>query len=838
MKGDINMEAQLSLGDVTKSVFTSDYSSKYKTVTAGSAFCDMLTTNTIKQSISVDSSNTSEIKESEYKIKEAEKIISKNILFSIYEFNINAKYSTYSYYLGQNIHTYEYTNLTNDEVPSFKKLHMYLDQISTVLNNHKGIVSSKDTGNQLYHSLQEFIDEINDSSTKIYSLVMGGKIANVEADTFIISAERLFKGESSFKTKSFIGDKAKIAAYFNSVKSKYLDIANSVAGYNDGLQQAIVKFNKVMDALATEYKSNYSQVALQVEYKKEELRNVLYAFAMKYFNLTNILYSIKADCVHEYLNPSYSDYDNLLTIKENYSLNNDMDFLDESTDLFDDDSMFESTRQVDFSFRTIELEEAFFAYTVKSLLEDGEQTKDKEQVADASKKIKGTTDNPASADEKNRIRKGGKIKNSNWFKELWNKIMNFIKSCIEKVTFAVKKKKDKLFEILNSPDSVKKITDNLEKSDDAYTFRVYNASSNETATRINTMAIPQIHEVLPTINNEQDLEKLNADVKDYDKKMALKFPNYIKVHGICERVVTANNEADADKEKRMIYKNYFAGYDENAIKAGFEDIKNNTENKAKNNILASLLSVKQMKDIGINTIIANIRLIKIEQLKAQYDNFATAGNAWAQKVCAIMDKANAKSASTTEGTPKDTNNGNTPKETNSKEASTNTPTTTSDTKTDKTGTTESARITIESVMSEYFGELVQIHEAENDKAQQIDSAEISKTIKEFTDVANAIFTCANFACEQMLDNYYNIFNALLSGELKVGANNTSEKKEEEKKEPEAAKDNSVQSTPSGNQQNPAPAKNPAINTPNNTYNSHTGRAQPKQTIIKATTPVK
>ena len=76
------MEAQLSLGDVTKSVFTSDYSSKYKTVTAGSAFCDMLTTNTIKQSISVDSSNTSEIKESEYKIKEAETMIKDAYTFS------------------------------------------------------------------------------------------------------------------------------------------------------------------------------------------------------------------------------------------------------------------------------------------------------------------------------------------------------------------------------------------------------------------------------------------------------------------------------------------------------------------------------------------------------------------------------------------------------------------------------------------------------------------------------------------------------------------------------------------------------------------------------------
>lgn len=818
------MEAQLSLGDVTKSVFTSDYSSNYKTVTAGSAFCDMLTTNTIKQSISVDSSNTSDIKESEYKIKEAEKIISKNILFSIYEFNINAKYSTYSSYLGQNIHTYEYTNLTNDEVPSFKKLHMYLDQISTVLNNHKGIVSSKDTGNQLYHSLQEFIDEINDSSAKIYSLVMGGKIANVEADTFIINAEKLFKGESSFKTKKFIGDKAKIAAYFNSVKTKYLDIANSVAGYNDGLQQAIVKFNKVMDALATEYKSNYSQVALQVEYKKEELRNVLYTFAMKYFNLANILYSIKAECVHEYLNPSYSAYDDLLTIKEDYSLDTDMDFLDESSDIFEDDSMFNSTRQVDFSFRTIELEEAFFAYTIKPLLEEENGTPNQpqnpppqnnpqgqpQQVADASKKVPsaatGSADNPASADEKNRIRKGGKIKNANWFKELWNTIMNFVKSCIEKVTFAVKKSKDKLMAIIDDLESVKKITENLEKSDDAYSFRVYNANPSETSKRINSMSIPQIHELFP-INGEADLKKSEEElIKAASSKISAN--QGLKTLNTWSKNILALKEEpvipDMGDELKMVYKNYFAGYNMDTVKAGFADIKNNTENKAKNNILASTLSVAQMKKDTVTVIISNIKLARIEQLEKQYNNISTIGNNYAQKIVSMLEKP-------------DTSNG----AAGGKQAGTGTEKTVAD--------QSSARITIESVMSEYFGDLIQIHEAEEEGKEEKKESKpaITTEVQKVTTWANGIFTSANYAYQQMLDNYYNIFNALLSGELKVGENKTTDNKEEEKKPEEKQPEQDNQETQ---------GENNSSDTQKNTspgYNPHTGRAQPKQTVIRA-----
>ena len=791
------MEAQLSLGDVTKSVFTSDYSSKYKTVTAGSAFCDMLTTNTIKQSISVDSSNTSEIKESEYKIKEAEKIISKNILFSIYEFNINAKYSTYSYYLGQNIHTYEYTNLTNDEVPSFKKLHMYLDQISTVLNNHKGIVSSKDTGNQLYHSLQEFIDEINDSSTKIYSLVMGGKIANVEADTFIISAERLFKGESSFKTKNFIGDKAKIAAYFNSVKSKYLDIANSVAGYNDGLQQAIVKFNKVMDALATEYKSNYSQVALQVEYKKEELRNVLYAFAMKYFNLTNILYSIKADCVHEYLNPSYSDYDNLLTIKENYSLNNDMDFLDESTDLFEDDSMYESTRQVDFSFRTIELEEAFFAYTIKPLLENemknapqqgaevksgettatgttnngkpstvitptqqSEQSKDKDQATDTSKKIPGTADNLASADKDKHIDEGGKVTGfGKTLKELWNKIMNFMKKLMEKISFAVSKSKDRLMNIINDFESVKKINENLNNSDDEYTFRVYNADLSTTAKRINTVKLSSVDNILQ-INNDKDVKNFNAT------EAKTKFIN--KINSMNGNVKTYfapfsdiktddTNSYYSSEDAIIVLKNYFAGNDNRQVKTAFNDIKNNTEGKAKNGLLASTLNIGQIKQQTIGTIANNIKAIRIDQIKNQCDTICNGGTAYINRLASFFDSPTAKA--------------------------------------------EAAKVTIESVMAEYFSDLPNlkhnttpniITEADNNT---VDVKPVTNLITSYcNNYISPLYRCANFAYQQMCDNYYNILNALLSAPLKTNANSNNDQGNQPQQSSETPRENNAEET--------------------------------------------
>lgn len=778
------MDSQLSLGDVTKSVFTPDFSSTYKSLSAGSTLCNMLTTNTIKQSISVDSSNKSEIKESEYKIKEAEKIISKNILFAIYNFNVSSKYSTYSSYLGKSIHTYDYTNLDNPEVPTFKKLNLYLEQIDIILGNHSNIVASKDTGNQLYNSLQEFITEIKSSTENIYSIVMGNRISNVTDDDFIINAEKLFKGESSFKTKKFTGNKQNIASYFNSVKSKYLEIAKSVEGYNEGLQKTLIKFNSVMNKLATKYNSSYSQVVMQVEYKKEELRNVLYTFAMKYLNIANILYSIKAECIKEYLQPSYSDYDELITMKEDNSLDeyyDDEDFFNESTDVFDDEVISGDDRQVYFSYRTIELEEAFFAYTIKPLLEltDAEkalqkhyndekidsslkngviakpkvaeqapkngQTGTVKQPAEADKKIAGTKDNPASADKEDHFDPGGKVEGfGKTLKELWNKIMEFMQNLIEKVQFSVSKSKDRLLAIINDLDSVKKINENLNNSDDGFTFRVYNGGAktiNETINKINLESVDKI----VGIKDANDVKNFNAETKqqEFTKTINDMNRNIIDYFApFTDIKISDNNAYFSSKEAKIVLKNYFAGYKAPDVKNAFKDAENNTEGKAKNNILASTMTIAQIKQDSVNAIINNIKTIRIYSLINQYKNIKTNGANYVNKLASFYDAPNAKS--------------------------------------------EAAKVTIESVMAEYFGDIMQ--EADTDKPQ---NAETKVDIKPVTTLLNAyinnytipIFTCANWAYSNMCDNYYNIFNALLTNPVKVGEGN---KPEEDKKEEQSA----------------------------------------------------
>ena len=746
------MNSQLSLGDVTKSVFTPDFSSTYKSLSAGSTLCNMLTTNTIKQSISVDSSNKSEIKESEYKIKEAEKIISKNILFAIYNFNVSSKYSTYSSYLGKNIHTYDYTNLDNPEVPSFKKLNLYLEQINIILGNHSNIVASKDTGNQLYNSLQEFITEIKSSTENIYSIVMDNRISNVTDDDFIINAEKLFKGESSFKTKKFTGNKQNIASYFNSVKSKYLEIAKSVAGYNEGLQKTLIKFNSVMNKLATKYNSNYSQVVMQVEYKKEELRNVLYAFAMKYLNIANILYSIKAECIKEYLQPSYSDYDELITMKEDNSLDeyyDDEDFFNESTD-FEDEIISGDDRQVDFSYRTIELEEAFFAYTIKSLLEaeEGDTPAPTVSVAKDTDKqpTAGTEIKPADAAKKeDHFDPGGKVEGfGKTLKELWNKIMEFMQNLIEKVQFSVSKSKDRLFAIINDLDSVKKINENLNNSDDEFTFRVYNGGAKTINGTINKIGLDSVDTIVG-IKNANDVKNFNVETKQQEFTKIINDMNRDIIDyfvPFTDIKILDNNAYFSSKEAKIVLKNYFAGYKAPDVKNAFKDAEANTEGKAKNNILASTMTIAQIKQDSVNAIINNIKTIRIDSLMNQYKNIKTNGANYVNKLASFYDAPNAQ--------------------------------------------VEAAKVTIESVMAEYFGDIMQ--EDGTDKPQ---SAETKVDIKPVTTLLNAyinnyaipIFTCASWAYSNMCDNYYNIFNALLTAPVKVGEGN---KPEEDKKEESAA----------------------------------------------------
>ena len=367
------------------------------------------------------------------------------------------------------------------------------------------------------------------------------------------------------------------------------------------------------------------------------------------------------------------------------------------------------------------------------------------QPADAAKKVAGTKDNPASADKEDHFDPGGKVEGfGKTLKELWNKIMEFMQNLIEKVQFSVSKSKDRLFAIINDLDSVKKINENLNNSDDEFTFRVYNGGAKTINGTINKIGLDSVDTIVG-IKDANDVKNFNVETKqqeftkiinDMNREIIDYFAPFTDIK------ISDNNAYFSSKEAKIVLKNYFAGYKAPDVKNAFKDAESNTEGKAKNNILASTMTIAQIKQDSVNAIINNIKTIRIDSLMNQYKNIKTNGANYVNKLASFYDAPNAQ--------------------------------------------VEAAKVTIESVMAEYFGDIMQ--EDGTDKPQ---SAETKVDIKPVTTLLNAyinnyaipIFTCASWAYSNMCDNYYNIFNALLTAPVKVGEGN---KPEEDKKEEEPA----------------------------------------------------
>ena len=741
------MISKNSVRNITEGVFTPDYSSIYRKYTADTPSGTMLTTNVIKQSATVDLIDNESINDSEYKIKEAEKIISKNILYAIYNFNISSKYCNYSNYIGQRIHTYNYTNLDNPEIPSFKKLNLYLDEIGIILNNHNGIIINNDIAIQLCLTLQEFIEEIKECTIDVYSLVMDNKIYNVTADNFIINSEKLFKGISEFSTRRFIGDNQNVNSYFDDVKTNYCDIAKSVAGYNDGLHKVIIKLNNIMNRLSKS-ENNYSQLTFQINDKKEELRKVLYTFAMKYLNAANILYSIKASCIQEYLQPSSSDYDDIKTFEDKssdldeYDIDDNFDKLDES---FDFEKEF-----VDFSYKTIELETAFFGYNFKTMLLEADTTASTDQPK------------PNSADEYSYKKDpGGEItKFASSLQSLWNKIMEFLTSLFNKLKFAITQASNKLNELFNNTNSMSIIAGNLVKSDDNYSYKVYSVSPKKVNERINTIKnFPTIQSVVQ-IKSAQDVEEWIKNKDIVLKNTNLSSSDFAKMceesifvkNGVtnfingCYKQISADintNENNNDNEEsidavskvfkapitKKCIKNYFAGYEINDVTQKYNDIKDENNETTKKGILSSIITVAQLKQMGVEAIKNDIQTIPITNLINNANTLIGQSQSFINRLGNLLNESAAKK--------------------------------------------ESVNLTVEKVLEEYFAETEKVDANTNKSNEKVDALVklrnlISKTINVYCN--GYVSTTASAMSEvysQLCNNYYNIFNALLASPLQI-----------------------------------------------------------------------
>lgn len=335
-----------------------------------------LTTSIMKQSVliaddDVKIDQADSYKDAIYRIKESEKIISKKILFDLYKFQMSLTMDHGGMY-GK---SYKYTNLS-EPIPCLKKLSMVLTQIETMMNNYSGVGVVSDKAKSYYDALNEMIHHINDDKRTIIG-DMTGCHEVTDAD-LVAKTYAHFRGGEKIEIIQ-LGSQDKIGSRLNEIKENIDKITDSVALYNSSLNDVIKRLNKIRSELAIHYRAMDDQQGRQIDFRKQELSNAICSYFNKYLKYANIIYSMKADALSEYLNPSESDsyICDQFKITESYDISDDEDALiDEDTDL-SDLYTFSETKDVIYSDQLIALESEFANTVIYDLINEADEDNSK-----------------------------------------------------------------------------------------------------------------------------------------------------------------------------------------------------------------------------------------------------------------------------------------------------------------------------------------------------------------------------------------------------------------------------------------------------------------------------
>lgn len=336
-----------------------------------------LTTSIMKQSVliaddDVKIDQADSYKDAIYRIKESEKIISKKILFDLYKFQMSLSMDHGDSYRK----SYKYTNLS-EPIPCLKKLSMVLTQIETMMNNYSGVGVVSDKAKSYYDALNEMIHHINDDRRTIIGDLTGcHKVTDAD---LVAKTYAHFRGGEKIQIIQ-LGSGDKIGSRLNEIKENVDKITDSVALYNSSLNDVIKRLNKIRSELAIHYRAMDDQQGRQIDFRKQELSNTICSYFNKYLKYANIIYSMKADAISEYLNPSESDsyICDQFKITESYDISDDEDALiDEDTDL-SDLYTFSETKEVIYSDQLIALESEFTNTVVYDLINEADENSSKE----------------------------------------------------------------------------------------------------------------------------------------------------------------------------------------------------------------------------------------------------------------------------------------------------------------------------------------------------------------------------------------------------------------------------------------------------------------------------
>lgn len=336
-----------------------------------------LTTSIMKQSVliaddDVKIDQADSYKDAIYRIKESEKIISKKILFDLYKFQMSLSMDHGDSYRK----SYKYTNLS-EPIPCLKKLSMVLTQIETMMNNYSGVGVVSDKAKSYYDALNEMIHHINDDRRTIIGDLTG--CHEVTDADLVAKTYAHFRGGEKIQIIQ-LGSGDKIGSRLSEIKENVDKITDSVALYNSSLNDVIKRLNKIRSELAIHYRAMDDQQGRQIDFRKQELSNTICSYFNKYLKYANIIYSMKADALSEYLNPSESDsyICDQFKITESYDINDDEDSLiNEDTDL-SDLYTFSETKDVIYSDQLIALESEFVNTVVYDLINEADENSSKE----------------------------------------------------------------------------------------------------------------------------------------------------------------------------------------------------------------------------------------------------------------------------------------------------------------------------------------------------------------------------------------------------------------------------------------------------------------------------
>lgn len=336
-----------------------------------------LTTSIMKQSVliaddDVKIDQADSYKDAIYRIKESEKIISKKILFDLYKFQMSLSND----HCDNSHKTYKFTNLS-DPIPCLKKLNMVLTQIETMMNNYSGVGVVSDKAKSYYDALNEMIHHINDDRRTIIGDLTG--CHEVTDADLVAKTYAHFRGGEKIQIIQ-LASHDKIESRLSEIKENVDKITDSVALYNSSLNDVIKRLNKIRSELAIHYRAMDDQQGRQIDFRKQELSNTVCSYFNKYLKYANIIYSMKADAISEYLISSDSDsyICDQFKITESYDISDDEDALiDEDTDL-SDLYTFSETKDVIYSDQLIALESEFVNTVVYDLINEADENSSKE----------------------------------------------------------------------------------------------------------------------------------------------------------------------------------------------------------------------------------------------------------------------------------------------------------------------------------------------------------------------------------------------------------------------------------------------------------------------------